>query len=225
MLAFLMNKGDITMADEMTVEYEKENEKFVVTFWGQPKYEFLVKRKKDKKTGLEVMEIRAQDAENNHEFLGTIYSRYLNIRTNIIEFQNYGVVLDRLELWKVADAIKDNYGNITTHQTQYINNYISEDIVKDFFDMLCQCIKDDEKIKRDGDFYNIEPENLRAWYNDSSFRMFSLTELKEELAALGYMKTNKNRNDNTIKKDGVSKKVYSLWGTKVEEVLKKKEEE
>lgn len=213
------------MADKIAVEYEKENEKFVVTFGGQPKYEFLVKRKKDKKTGLEVMEIRAQDAENNHEFLGTIYSRYLNIRTNIIEFQNYGVVMDRLELWKVADAIKDNYGNITTHQTQYINNYISEDIVKDFFDMLCQCIKDDEKIKRDGDFYNIEPENLRAWYNDSSFRMFSLTELKEELAALGYMKTNKNRNDNTIKKDGVSKKVYSLWGTKVEEVLKKKEEE
>ena len=202
------------------VQFDEKEQKVVAESDKQQVYEFLVKRKKDEKTGLEVMEIRVQDGENNHEFLGTIYTRYLDIRTNIIEFQNYGVALDKRELWEVADAIKDNYGSLTPHKTQYINTHVSEDITKEFFEMLCQCMKNAGRTTKK-ETYDIEPNELKQWYEDSNFTMFSLTELKEELAALGYMKTNKNRNDNTVKVSGSAKKVYSFWTTKVKEVLDK----
>lgn len=208
---------------KVEVKFNDEKQIVEVLVGEKIKYEFWVKRKKDEKTGLEVMEIQVRDAENA-EFLGTIYTRYLDIRTNIIELQNYGVSLERLELWGVADEIRANYAKITPHKTQYINNHVSEAVTEEFFEMICECIEN-EKRKPQNETYNIEPDTLKRWYADSNFRMFSLTELKEELAALGYTKTNKNRNDNTIKEGGSAKKVYSFWANKVNEILEKKEEE
>lgn len=203
-----------------------EDGKFTAVIEEEPVYEFIVKRKKDEGTGLEVMEIQAQEVGETPEFLGTIHTRYLDIRTNVIEFLNYGVDLERKQLWAVADAIKKNYKSIKIQKTRYINNTISEKTIREFFNMLCKCIKD-ENIKPDKDLYHVEPQKLKEWYDESDYRAYNLTELKEELAALGYMKTSKGRNDNTIKdpnNKNKTKKVYSFCKDRVEEGMKQNEE-
>lgn len=215
-------------------------------------YTFRAKRKKNKITNKEFIELEAYDGDKvEEESLQAMISAPLSKLENaILELYDYGIVCDYSDFDKVSTEIKKHYLDIKPTRTDCAPSAISENVIKKFFkDHVYEYIKnckensdvvsentvkmDDfgKKIIETSDCYCIPVISMKEIYNDTVFTTFRLTEIKEALKSFGYTKTNTGRNDYTLKHkfddENKSKclKVMAFKKQKFDEVEKNNEKE
>lgn len=148
---------------------------------------------------------------------GKIITTTSKVGEDIYRLEDYGMYLTPPYFDELAKAIKEQYFEIEVQEREFVENEVSKIAIEAFVRMCKQEIKENEEIATDKDnkYYNIKVKTINEWYNNSNFRRFSLTSLKEALIIYGYARSNKGRNDYNATGIG---KVVSLNIAKMQEL-------
>ena len=155
---------------------------------------------------------------------GRLLSSSQKIGEDIYELEEYGICMTPPCFDSLARCIRKVYFDLIPQEREYIQNDVPEAAVKQF---VKSCIVQWEEEKdavrdTDGSLICVPVAKIKEWYNDSSCRQFSLTDIKEALSIYGYTKTNAGRNDYTVSGLG---KVIAFWKDKIEETAGEMESE
>lgn len=177
---------------------------------------FVVTRLKDKYTKKEAIAISIQkDGKDN----GKVVTSISDIAEDIYKLEQFGVYLQPPYADELAKIIIDNYYDMPIVEQEYIENDIPETMAIEFIKVCCQM---GVKQYLDGKYYDIPVSEFKNMHNDSTFRKYNLTELKEALAIYGFSYTNTGRNDYTKSNVG---KVIRLFADKLKPYISEKEDE
>lgn len=176
---------------------------------------FTVKRLKDIYSRKEnvVVTIRSNDKEDCK-----IVSTTNKINEDIYKVEEYGIYLTPPYLDELAKIVREVYFDIEAKEDKFIDNEVPPNTIKAF---VAMCNKHLEKNsdqyldKNNKNYYNIPVKTFKDWYENSAFRRFSLTSIKEALIIHGYARCNTGRNDLTVASIG---KAISLNIEKINEV-------
>lgn len=141
---------------------------------------------------------------------GKIITTTSKIGEDIYRLEDYGMYLTPPYLDELAKAVKENYFDIEVQEREFVENEVSKIAIEAFVRMCREEIKDSNENFADktNQYYNIPVKEFKRWYDNSSFRRFSLTSLKEALIIYEYARSNKGRNDYNAAGVG---KVVSLY--------------
>lgn len=140
------------------------------------------------------------------------------IKEDIYQLEEYGVYLTPPYYDELAKIIRDIYYDMGVVEQEFIENNIPSETVKAIVRMCKHELNEyngTETIGEDDFHYNIPVKVFKKWYEDSAFKRFSLTSIKEALVNYGYAKANAGRNDHTVA--GIGKAV-SLKKTEIAKV-------
>lgn len=182
---------------------------------------FRVERIKDRysrKEGLVINIIRdgMQD--------GKIVTAIGSLDKDIFKLEQFGIYLTPPYYGDLSKIISDNYFELATLERDFIGNDVPEQAVKRFAQICYEQIienlnkeKDSKGVEKDpkGKWYYVAPSLVEAWYEESGFRAFKLSSLKEALIIYGYAKANPGRNDLNVANKG---RVICLDVKKLEEM-------
>ncbi len=152
---------------------------------------------------------------------GKIISSSTKIEEDIYKLEEFGVYMTVPCFGEMARHAKDIFFDLKVLEREYIENTIPEDIAKQFVRLCATHWKEDASAVIDNTANNllyVPVSTIKEWHNDSAYRRFPLTEIKEALALYGYTKTNAGRNDYTDRKAG---KVIAFWNDRFLEISKK----
>lgn len=152
---------------------------------------------------------------------GKIMSATGKIGEDIYKLEEYGIYLTAPYLDELAKIIRDIYFDITVKEQEFIDNDVPLKAVEAFLQLCNQQIKENE-MDEDKGYYNIPVATFKEWYENSNFKRFTLTSIKEALIIHQYAKANKGRNDYTVSGIG---KVVRLNVAKCKEIGIAKEDE
>jgi len=157
-----------------------------------------------------------------------IISTSTKIKEDIYKLEEYGVFLTAPYYDELAGIIRDIYFDMEVKETEFIENDIPTETVKAIVEMcgviISEC-EDEERagfLDKEGVYYNIPVKLFKQWYENSAFRKFSLTSIKEALIIHGYARGNKGRNEHTVAGVG---KVVSLKKSELDKVGEEKKNE
>lgn len=149
---------------------------------------------------------------------GKVISTVGKIKEDIYKLEDFGVYLTAPYYDELAKLIANIYYDIDIQEREFIENDVPQSAVKAFARMICEEIEEsEESFINDKGYYDIPVKIFKGWYDNSSFRRFTLTNLKEALIIHGYAKANKGRNEYTVAKVG---KVVRLNISELEKVRK-----
>lgn len=180
-------------------------------------------------TGVEVCVERLKDIYSRKENIivtliindvsdGKVISTVGKIKEDIYKLEDFGIYLTAPYYDELAKMIANIYYDIKVREEKFIENDVPESAVKAFASMIYAEIKDsDENFvnKKDSGYYDIPVKIFKGWYENSAFRRFTLTNLKEALILHGYARANKGRNEYTVANIG---KVVRLKISELEKV-------
>lgn len=189
--------------------------------------------------GLEINVQRLKDKYSRKESVSVILvingieeakviSTSTKIKEDIYKLEEYGVFLTAPYYDELAGIIRDIYFDMEVKETEFIENDIPTETVKAIVEMCGVIISECEEEERvgfldkEGVYYNIPVKTFKQWYENSAFRKFSLTSIKEALIIHGYARGNKGRNEHTVAGVG---KVVSLKKSELEKVGEGKKDE
>lgn len=179
---------------------------------------FIVTRLKDKYTRKEAIAISIQ---NNGADNGKVITSISNIAEDVYKLEQFGVYLTPPYADELAKIIMNNYYEMTVIEQEYIENDVPLEMITEFikvcsqFDILKYI---NEKDKR---YIDIPVSDFKSIHNDSVFRKYNLTDIKEALSIYGFAYTNAGRNDYTKAGTG---KVVRLFTEKITELVGLKNE-
>lgn len=234
--------GEITGEERKKIDdiYLTSDRKFVEEKSNVEKYEkmlyvtknnrdvfFRVERLKDRysrKEGLVIDIIRdgMQD--------GKIVTDIGSLDKDIFKLEQFGIYLTPPYYGDLSKKISNNYFELATLESEFIGNDVPEQAVKRFAQICYEQIIENEKKEKDkkdkkdnkgvekdpkGKWYYVAPSMVEEWYEESGFRAFKLSSLKEALIIYGYAKANPGRNDLNVAKKG---RVICLNVKKLEEM-------
>ena len=160
---------------------------------------FLVERLKDRysrKEGLVISIIK--EGEQDGKIVTTIGS----LDKDIFKLEEFGVCLTPPYYGELPKIISDNYFDIAALEKDFIGNDVPEQAVRRFaqicYEQIIESVEKGNKgVEKDstGKWYHVIPSAVETWYDESGFRTFKLTSLKEALVIYGYAKANPGRND------------------------------
>lgn len=174
-------------------------------------FSFEVIRLKDMYSYEEVLKINA--FYDGKEY-GSRISKVSKLDTEIISLADIGINLSRVEYIELSNLIKNNYYNLEPQEREAIENNISDRTVEAVVDFYRDYIHEKQIEQREG-FYNIPVEDFKREFNDSSFKRYNISDIKEALKIRGYIKCNAGRNDLAIKIDGVNRRFISFDAQKL----------
>lgn len=140
------------------------------------------------------------------------------INEDIYKIEEYGIYLTPPYLDELAKLIREVYFDIEAKESKFIDNEVPRDTVRAFVSMCNKHLEENSDPyidKNNKNYYNIPVKTFKDWYENSAFRRFSLTSIKEALIIHGYARCNTGRNDLTVLSVG---KVVSLNIEKINEV-------
>lgn len=178
----------------------------IVGFDDLENFSFEVVRLKDIYSFEEVLRIKAFYSGKEY---GTRISKVSKLDTEIISLADIGINLSRVEYIELSNLIKKNYYNLEPQEREAIENNISDRTVKAVVDFYRDYIQEKQIAPREG-FYNIPVEDFKREFNDSSFKRYNMSDIKEALKIRGYIKCNAGRNDLAIKVEGVNRRFISF---------------
>lgn len=178
---------------------------------GLANFSFEVIRLKDIYSYEEVIKINA--FYDGKEY-GSRISKVSKLDTEIISLADIGINLSRMEYIELSNLIKNNYYNLEPQEREAIENNISDRTVEAVVGFYRDYIQEKQIEQRDG-FYNISVEDFKREFNDSSFKRYNISDIKEALKIRGYIKCNAGRNDLAIKVDGVNRRFISFDAQKL----------
>lgn len=153
---------------------------------------------------------------------GKVISTVGKIKEDIYKLEDFGVYLTAPYYDELAKMIANIYYDTAVQDREFIENDVPESAVRAFAKLIYAEIRDSKEDfvnKKDNEYYDIPVKTFKGWYENSAFRRFTLTSLKEALIIHGYAKANKGRNEYTVAKTG---KVIRL---KISELVKVEEHE
>ncbi len=172
---------------------------------------FEVTRHKDKDTKQERLVVVAYyDKEES----GRIVTTSSKLSSDLPKLSDFGINMKISAFHDLAQQINENFYDLRLKKEDGIVTGIAEEQLKSIVRFYKEYIVD-KGIKNDGGFYNIDVNEFKKEYNESTFR-FDITEVKVALRMGGYTRCNRNRNDYTIKvATGKSKKHISFIASKI----------
>lgn len=159
------------------------------------KFSFKVRRYKDIYSGLEVLKISAYYDGTDY---GTIVGQMAKLDTELSNLLDIGINLSRLELVELRTIIGKNYYCLKPLIGESIENNIPDKLVNKVLQHFKEYIVENKIEKKDG-FYNIPVADFKNEINDSVFRHYNISDIKEALRIRKFTKCNANRNDFAIK--------------------------
>ncbi|MBQ3794858.1 MAG: hypothetical protein II842_01005 [Butyrivibrio sp.] len=180
--------------------------------------QFRVTRLKDVYSRKEALRI---DIIRNKVEDGSLVSASTRIADDIYRLEDYGVYMSVASFDELARFIRDKYFELNAIDREYIENDIPESIVRQFVELCAEHWKEDASAVIDNTaskLLYVPVSTIKEWHNDSAYRRFPLTDIKEALAIYGYTKTNAGRNDYTDRKHG---KVIAFWSDRFMEIAGK----
>ena len=174
-------------------------------------FSFEVIRLKDVYSYEEVLKINAFYGGKEY---GSRISKVSKLDTEIVSLGDIGINLSRVEYIELSNLIKNNYYNLEPQEREAIENNISDRTVEAVVAFYRDYIQEKQIEQRDG-FYNIPVEDFKREFNDSSFKRYNMSDIKEALKIRGYIKCNAGRNDLAIKVDGVNRRFISFDAQKL----------
>lgn len=177
------------------------------------KFSFNVTRLKDTYSYEEVLKIEAYYDSKEY---GSRISKISKLETEITALSDIGINLSRLEFIELSTIIKRNYYQLEPQIREAIENNISDIVVKGVVDFFKEYITEKEIEPKDG-YYNIPIEDFKREFNDSVFKRYNISDIKEALKIRDYIKCNARRNDFAIKENGVNKRYICFDIKKIEE--------
>lgn len=203
-----------------TEDYLVSKEKYIDNKRDISKYEEYAKISK-RNAGMSLIVERLKDMYSRKEAVsiiiyyngkedGKIISTITKVNEDVYRLEEYGIYLTAPYYDKLAKIIKDEYFDLEPHERTYIENEVSVGVVEQFYNIcLIEIIEYNktakEKIAMKDNEYYVPVKLFKEWYVNSSFKRYSITELKEALSIYGYARTNKGRNDLTV--SGIGKVV------------------
>lgn len=154
---------------------------------------------------------------------GKVISTVGKIKEDIYKLEDFGVYLTAPYYDELAKMIANIYYDIKVREEKFIENDVPESAVKAFASMIYAEINDSKEDfvnKKDSGYYDIPVKIFKGWYENSAFRRFTLTSLKEALILHGYARANKGRNEYTVANIG---KVVRLKISELKKVEKHEE--
>lgn len=149
---------------------------------------------------------------------GKLISKSTKILEDIYQLEDFGVYMTVPCFDELARVIREKYFELMAIDREYIENDLPEVIVKQFVELCVEHWKEDDAVVINNTASNllyVPVSIIKEWHNDSAYRRFSLTDIKEALAIYGYTKTNAGRNDYTDRKHG---KVIAFWSDRFMEI-------
>ena len=143
---------------------------------------------------------------NDKEEDGKIVTVISKVREDIRKLEDFGMYLTERCYDELDKAIEECYFNLEPFENEFVDNGVPKMTVKAFADMCYGEIeeleagndsKSDKIIQKEG-YYYIPVKLFKQWYENSVFKRFGLSELKEALCMHGYAKHNEGRNDYTV---------------------------
>lgn len=179
------------------------------------RFEFNVKRYKDNSTGREEIEIIAKVDSIS---VKPRKSDILSLEAELSKLGAYGVVLSRNKWTELYKLIKDNYYNFEPIMTDKIDKVVTEKITKEIFEMLCEYIQDNgikpvkinERTASKQEVYHIKITDFLKEIEDSIYKEYNGTDIKEALYKYKYTHTNKGKFDYVASVEGKKVKMLSL---------------
>lgn len=147
---------------------------------------------------------------------GKITSVTGKIGEDIYKLEEYGIYLTAPYLDELAKIIRDIYFDMPVREQEFIDNDVPQKAVEAFVQLCNKQIKENKAdFIEDKGYYNIPVATFKEWYENSNFKRFTLTSIKEALIIHQYAKGNKGRNDYTVANIG---KVVRLHVAKCKEI-------
>lgn len=174
-------------------------------------FSFEIIRLKDVYSYEEVLKINAFYDKKEY---GSRISKLSKLDTEIVSLGDIGINLSRVEYIELSNLIKKNYYNLEPQAREAIENNVSDRTVKAVVALYRNYIHEKQIEPRDG-YYNIPVEDFKREFNDSTFRRYNMSDIKEALRIRGYIKCNMGRNDLAIKVDGVNHRYISFDAEKL----------
>lgn len=145
-----------------------------------------------------------------------IISTTNSIGENIYRLEEYGIYLTPPYLDELAKIIREVFFDLEVQEQDFIENEVPMGAIEKFVSMCYEQIKEEEETYKDasGAYYDIPVRTIKDWYENSIFKRFSLTSIKEALIIYGYAKCNTGRNDYTIN----NRKIIRLYSAEVQKV-------
>ncbi len=161
--------------------------------------EFQVMRYKDTATGREILKVTAFLNDNKY---GEISASIGSLSYDLINFNEYGIIIKRILFNELATAIKENYYVMNVNYTSDIDYKMTDDIISKIMIYICDYIKSNNilmKIVNKKQIYPIPTCEFNECIADSSFCKYNISDIKQELQRNNYTLANKNRADCVIK--------------------------
>lgn len=170
------------------------------------KFSVVVKRLKDKYSGKENLRMTGYYEDKKY---GTVIGHITGLENDVVALRDIGFVIERVDLLELCKVIKANYYNLIPEERDGVENNISDTVVSGVVDLFRKYITDNDIAVKDG-LYNIPVDEFKKEFNDSTFRNYNISDIKEALKINGCTKCNANRNDNAVKVDGANKRYISF---------------
>lgn len=177
---------------------------------------FIVTRLKDKYTRKEAIAISIQ---NNGADNGKVITSISNIAEDVYKLEQFGVYLTPPYADELAKIIMNNYYEMPVIEQEYIENDVPLEMITEF---LRACYQFDILKYLDGKekkYIDIPVSDFKTIHNDTVFRKYNLTDIKEALSIYGFSYTNAGRNDYTKANTG---KVVRLFADKIANLVEDK---
>ncbi len=169
-------------------------------------FSFVVKRMKDQYTYQEVLKITAYYKGNEY---GTIVAKMQNLDQDIKQLANIGIFLSPLAYKELGAIISSNYYKFTPIFGEGIENNIPDKVVEGIRGLLMDAVKE-YGIQEQNGFYDMPTDIFNSTINESAFRKYNVSDIKEALKIRNLTKCNQNRNDYAVKVDGKTKRFIRI---------------
>lgn len=167
---------------------------------------------------------------------GKIVSSSTRISNDIYKLEEFGIYLTEPYYDELSKIIRDIYFDLSAIEQEFIDNDVPRNAVEAFVEMLNEELNVTEKIKnpntpksgeeivrtnrekyksKDDSYYDIPVKDFKQLYDNSNFKRFTLTSIKEALIIHGYAKANRGRNDYNVANVG---KVIRLYVSEMEKI-------
>ncbi|GHU93148.1 hypothetical protein FACS1894208_02050 [Clostridia bacterium] len=172
-----------------------------------------VLRLRDRDTGRERLSFELYDRAEDTRAYATVYCSPLDLQRDLTKLREYGIVIPRKEVMRLAQFIETDYYKIECVPDEDARTLDSD--MPDILRHICGFIKAkklDSRLINDHELYNIPVNDFRVLFKSCEFSRHSQRDIRRKLHEKGYTTVSRGRYDNTIKGDNDAPiKVISLF--------------
>lgn len=183
-------------------------------------FKFILKRHKNSK--LEEW-IKIKNYYKEHEN-GEIETNISDVDNDIRKFERYGVALDGFAYASLALCIREHYLELEINQDNGNNTVLTEDVLENIVQMICEIIEDCYDCTEDGkDTYDIPIEEFSSIIQDSDYNIYKLSDIRELLREKKYIKCGQGRTSRQVRlnKGKNPVRVISFFKEKIDHLIPK----